>query len=76
MFTSLGGIGAPISAARMVVATGQTLLSNFGMFSTGLVAGQRRAFQTTIDLNLADNGDQFLFQRGSIHSVAPLSDTW
>src|SRR6266851_5943167 len=37
MFTSFG-IGAPISVDRMVVATGHTLLSNFGILSTGLVA--------------------------------------
>src|ERR1700722_1422988 len=37
MFTSFG-IEASISIARMVVATGQILLSNFGMVSTGLMA--------------------------------------
>jgi hypothetical protein len=29
---------APISVARIVVATGQTLLSNLGKVSTGLIA--------------------------------------
>ena len=33
MFTSFG-IDAPISLARMVVATGQTLLSNFDIYQT------------------------------------------
>src|SRR5258708_24832744 len=37
MLTSFG-IALPISVARMVVAAAQTLLSNFGTFSTGLVA--------------------------------------
>jgi hypothetical protein len=65
----LGGEDGGCDGPDLAVELGQVLDGLGG-------AGERRAFEAAIGPNLAEDGDQLLFQCGGIHRASPSTDTW